>query len=154
MRLLFSLFLTVIAGTHILAQNADSLRQVLKAADSNDDKVSALLELYQVVKADSVSEAGKYARRALVLAEGLEGNLKARVYTTMGAAYYDSRIIDSSQYCYDQALKLYRGFGDSVQVARTIADIGLNHYSLNQYINYCCNLLKRFIVEDTGCGYC
>ncbi len=114
------------------AQNIDSLKQVLKKTDNPEVKVEILLGIYHELKTDSMTAAGKYGIHALIESKNI-GNetLIARSSGVVGEIYYDQRKLDSSILHYQVALEYYERSADSLNISRTLSEIGLCYYSNN-----------------------
>jgi tetratricopeptide (TPR) repeat protein len=128
---IFNLFLLLIVGSPVWAQNTDSLLAVKDTAQG-DRKVKTLNELFRANLRSDPVKAVEYAKEALSLATEIDDKRgMAASYNNLGVAYRTQGALDKSLEYYIKSMRIYTDLDNKEGIATTKNNIA-NIYSLKK----------------------
>jgi len=128
---LFIIFLSFITTTAISQEkidriNIDSLKELLINSISDTNKVKVLQSLGNVSMVDSIENAIKYNKQALLLSVEISyKNGIAKSSFELGRIYYIQGDYLLSQKEFSRALSLFKDTKDSLRIAKTLNNLGM-----------------------------
>ena len=139
------LFLLILMQTffYLSAQNqyfVDSLKSIIKSAQNDTAKVTALIQISNQYQQDNSKKAFDYGLQALTLAQKINvARSIGSAHNNLGDVYWYKNDFGSSSEHYFKALKIFEDINDKAAIADCYRNIGWIYYSQKNYteaLNY------------------